>query len=100
VRPRGKGVGARGRDEEQRTVAHAPALSPETMLLLAILVLWLAAAAFVVMLCRAAARSDAQLARDARRACAPPAGLGLWEDPPQLRVEDAREEASREVLVG
>ena len=71
------------------------------MLLLAIPLLWLAAAAFVVMLCRAAARSDAQLAREARRASAPvPAGLGLWEDPPQLRVDKVREEASREVLVG
>jgi hypothetical protein len=78
-----------------------PLSTPVTMLLLAILLLWLAAAALVVMLCRAAARSDAQLARETRRTSAPlPSGLGLWEDPPQLRVEDVREEASREVLVG
>ena len=71
------------------------------MLLLAILLLWLAAAAFVVMLCRAAARSDAQLTREARHASAPaPTGLGLWEDPPQLQVESVREQTSREVLVG
>jgi hypothetical protein len=74
----------------------------ETMLLLAILLLWLAAAAFVVMLCRAAARSDAQRAREGRRTNRPaPAGLGLWEDPPEPAAADLREEpVVREALVG
>ncbi len=70
------------------------------MLILAIPLLWLAAAAFVVMLCRAAARSDAQLVRGARRASASaPTGLGLWDDPPELLAEDLREEPAREALV-
>ena len=67
------------------------------MLLLVISLLWLAAAAFVVMLCRAAARSEAQLVREGRHPVAP-TGLGLWEDPPELRAGDVREQP-REVAV-
>ena len=72
---------------------------PRRMLLLAISLLWLAAAAFVVMLCRAAARSEAQLVREGRHpSTAAPTGLGLWEDPPELRAGDVREQP-REVAV-